>query len=371
MPLTWLEIDSKAIEFNIQQFRKAIGAGKLLMPVIKANAYGHGFFEVAKICFANKNVDKICVVNLQEALSLVKNGFTQKQIIILSFFELEENLLIQAIKYKIAFPIYNIESAIVLDKAAKKMGDSAIVHIKIDTGASRVGILPAELDRMVEQIQNLKNIRVEGVFSHFASSETDSEFTKKQITTFKNCIKKIEDKIGEVKIKHIACSAATILHKDARFNAVRLGLSMYGLYPSNSTKKKIKLKSVLKWVTKIMQTKIVQAGTKIGYGGSFVTKRKTTVSILPVGYWDGYDRGLSNNSQVLIRGKKCPVVGRICMNMMIIDTTGVKTRLGDQAVLIGTQGKQQITADELADRIKTINYEIVDRINPLLPRIVK
>ncbi len=368
--LTKVLINKKAIEHNIKQFRKLIGKDILLMPVVKSNAYGHGIIEVAKICDLNSFVDRICVVNIDEAISLINNGI-KKPIIILGFYELNINKIKIAIKNKIIFPVYLLEQIIFLNRIAKNIGETVRIHLKIDTGTTRIGIMPDEVLNFAQKIIKLKNLYLEGVWSHFASSEDDFEYTKKQQTIFEKTIDELEKNNIYIPIKHFACSAATIFHKTASFSAVRLGLSLYGLYPNEESKKIIKLLPALSMNTKIIQIKTVKQNTKIGYGGTFITKSKSKIAILPIGYWDGIDRKLSNIGEVIIMGIKCPIRGRICMNLTMVDVSKIKqVSVGDEAIIIGKKGKNNISADDLAKQIGTINYEVVDRINPLLHRII-
>lgn len=369
--LTWVEVNRQAIEYNLKQFRKMIGNKTLLMPVVKSNAYGHGMVEVAKICDSSKNVSRICVANLDEALVLIKIGI-KKPILILSFYELDEKKLKIAIQNRVIFPIYRDDQIDVLNKIAKKLKTITLVHLKIDTGTTRIGVLPNQAVNYAKKISQLKNLFLEGIWSHFASSESNPIFTNKQLVVFKKVLKEIEKDGLVIPVKHFACSAATTLHPDSHFNAVRLGLSTYGLYPDAKSRKKILLKPALSLNTKIIQVKTVPAKTKISYGGTYVTKHPTNLAVLPVGYWDGIDRKLSNAGEVIVRGKKCPIRGRVCMNLMMIDVTKVKNiKAGDKATIIGRQGKESISVDDLTNLIGTINYEVVDRINPLIPRIIK
>jgi alanine racemase len=231
--------------------------------------------------------------------------------------------------------------------------------------------MPNEALLYAKKITDTNNLELEGVFSHFASSEDDLKYSKKQEDTFKKTIDELEKNNIHITIKHFACSAATIFLKTAHFNAVRLGLGLYGLYPNENSKKIVKLKPALRLNTKIIQIKTIGPNTKIGYGGTYITKKQSKIAILPIGYWDGLDRKLSNTGQVIVKGIKCPIRGRICMNLMMIDVTKIKrVQVGDEVVIIGKQGQSEIGVDELAKQIGTINYEVVDRINPLLPRIV-
>jgi len=368
---TKIVIDKKAIENNLKQFKKIIGRGVLLMPVVKSNAYGHGMTEIAKICDLSPFVDRICVVNLDEAIKLINEGI-KKPIMILSFYELNEQKIQIAIKNQVIFPIYLKEQIKFLEKISNKINTKVKVHLKIDTGTSRIGIMPEQTLDFIKEIKKLKHLYLEGIWSHFASSEENLEYTEKQRNVFIKTIKDLQNNNIEIPIKHFACSAATIFHKNSHFNAVRLGLSLYGLYPNEKSKKIIKLQSALSWSTSIIQIKTLPKGTKVGYGGTYTTKKSTRLAVLPVGYWDGLDRKLSNNGQVLIGGKKCPIIGRICMNLTMIDISKIKTaNVGDSVVIIGKQKNADISVDELAKQVGTINYEIVDRINPLITRIVK
>ncbi|TSC84841.1 MAG: Alanine racemase [Parcubacteria group bacterium Gr01-1014_13] len=366
--LTWLEINSRAIQHNLRQFKKIAGRKVLLMPVIKANAYGHGFLNVAKILQKNKETDRVCVASLDEALELIKNKLTKKPIMILSFFDQDEKKLALTIKNNVIFPLYSLENAGLLNKVGESTGKKVKVHLKIDTGASRLGILPREALDFIDKLKKYKKLYLEGIWSHFASSEDDFTYTKNQHEIFQSVCKNLKDRNIFIPIRHIACSAATLSYKFTHENALRLGLSLYGLYPS-SKNSAIQLKPALSWYTAIIQVKTLPTGTKIGYGGTYTTKRPTKIAVLPVGYWDGYDRRLSNHGYVLIKGKKCPILGRICMNICMVDVTNLSVKAGDKVVLVGKDKTKNISVDDLAKWCGTINYEIVDRINPLLPRV--
>ena len=370
--LTWVEIDAKAIKYNLRQFRKLIGHNKLLMPVVKANAYGHGFLEVAKICDKANEVDRLCVVNDDEALLLIQNKI-KKPIIILTIYETDNvEKSLKLAKKSVIFPLFSLKQAEFLNRVGERADKNIKVHIKVDTGASRVGLSPKEVVPFLIQIKKFARLEIEGLFSHFASSEEDRIYTNYQIKCFTDVIKKTKTIGFDIPIKHFACSAASVLYPKARFDAVRLGLSLYGLYTEELSGKKIKLRPALSWYTKILQIRTLPPWTKIGYGGSYTTKKTTRIAVLPVGYWDGYDRRLSNNSFVLIGGKRCPVRGRVCMNIMMVELPkNIRAKIGDKAVLIGKDHSAEITADELAQKCRTINYEIVDRINPLIQRLYR
>lgn len=377
--LTWLEIDTKAIQYNLKQFRRLIGPDVLLMPVIKANAYGHGFLAIAKICQQSREVDRICVVNTDEALQLIKNHIN-KPIQILSWFDFDDKILLELANPpaafgrggQVIFPLYTQEQAKILNKIGERAKTKIKTHIKIDIGTSRVGVLVKDAFEFINKVNQLKNIDIEGIWSHLSSSENNREVTQQQLKIFNDALLKLKEAGIDPPYKHLACSAATILYPASRYGAARLGLSVYGLHPSKQTAGKINLKPALSWHTKIIQVKNVPSGTKISYDGSYTANRPTKLAVLPVGYWDGIDRSLSNRGHVLINGYKCPILGRICMNLTMVDVTGLaEVKTGDKVILIGKQKKQKITAENMADWAGTINYEIIDRINPLLPRIYK
>ncbi len=368
---TWIEIKASAIRHNLREFRRLAGKKKLLMPVIKSNAYGHGFLEVAKLCNKNKEVDRLCVVSLEEALKLIKNKIS-KPIVILGFYDLDDKNLALAVKHGVAFPIYTFKQAKKLAAIGKKINRRIIAHLKIDTGASRIGLLPNEAAAFVEMIKKkFNNIYLEGLWSHFSASETDDRETKRQWEILAKVDSDFRKRGVRVPIKHMACSAATVLFPFTHGNAIRLGLALYGLHSSKRTLAKLKLRPALAWFTTIIQVKKIPAGVKIGYGGTYTTRRPTKLAVMPVGYFDGYDRKFSNRASVIVRGIRCPVRGMICMNLTMFDASAVsKVAVGDKVTLIGQGQRAAVTADELARLADTINYEIVSRVNPLLPRVV-
>jgi len=341
------------------------------MPVIKANAYGHGLINIAQICDKSKEADRLCVASLDEALALLNHKIS-KPLLILSYYELNTEKVSRAVSKKVGFAVYQIEQARFLNKIGEKNNKKVKVHVKVDTGAARIGILPSQVVDFIEHLKKLANLELEGLWSHFASSEEDELYTERQYLTFQEVLYQLQRKGIEIPLRHMTCSAALTSYPKANFNAIRVGLSLYGLYPSAKSRESIALQPALSWFTKIIQVKNLPAGAKIGYGGTFTTSRPTTLAIIPVGYWDGYDRGLSNAASVLIKEKLCPIRGRICMNLSMVDVTDApNVKAGDTAILIGSENNKAVTADELASLAGTINYEIVDRINPLLPRITK
>ncbi|MFH1508978.1 MAG: alanine racemase [bacterium] len=369
--LTWIEIDKKALLSNLSAFTNLVGKKVEVMPVVKSNAYGHGLAEVVGI-IKNK-VKTLCVVNVEEGLNLRKLGF-KKRIVVLGFYN--ENNLAAGIKKDIELPIYTEKQLQIIAATAKKIKRSAKVHIKIDTGNSRLGKLPKDFLTFFNKITQEKSIKVVGLYSHFSSSEDENlSFTNKQLQRYSEIIAKLPRNNFRY---HIGCSASTLNVPTSYFSAVRIGIGLYGLWPSNFTKQRTKSKNgfslqpVLSLKSKIIQIKEVPAGSYIGYSRTKKVKQKTKVAVVPVGYYDGLDRLLSNNGEVTIQNKRCPIIGNICMNMFMVNATKLKNvKEGEVVTIIGQNQKAGPIADEIAKRTKTINYEVVTRLNPTIQRIVK
>jgi alanine racemase len=370
---TWVEINREALVYNLSQFRKLVGDSVKIMGVVKANAYGHGLVEVAGII--SDKVDWIGVDSLVEALKLRKIGL-RKPILVLGYIELAD--LKEAVKNNISLTVYNKETI-------EKLGKIPIhnpnlnpkIHIKIETGTARQGVLENEILEFIKFVKQFPSIEIQGISTHYANIEdtTNSSFAKSQLEAFSR-VTEILKKEGLTPLRHTACSAATILFPETRFEMVRLGISMYGLWSSKETKAvaknknlELELKPALTWKTIVAQIKNIPAGTSVGYGLTECVSRNSKIAILPIGYYDGYDRKLSSIGSVLVRGKRCKILGRVCMNMIIIDVTDAENvELEDEVVLLGRQGREEVSAEDLAQKIGTINYEVVTRINPLITR---
>jgi len=345
------------------------------MAVVKSNAYGHGLTATAQPS-VEALTDWFATVNLDEALALRKAG-VKKPILVLSYYDLDQ--INDAISKNISLVVYDLKQAKALAQAAKKLKKKAKVQLKVDIGTSRLGMTREQIIPLALEVAKLDNVEIEGVFGHLAASEEDIDFTKEQLNLFEQVLFELYRVGIEPKITHIACTAAALAFKNSHKAAIRLGVGLYGLWPSLEAKKqtlkiypKFELRAALSWKTKIIQVKELKAGTFVGYGKTYQTHRKTMLAILPVGYNEGYDRGLGNLGHVLISGKRCKVLGRVCMNLIMVDVTDIKNvKVGDEAVLIGRQGKEEITADEIATLLGTINYEVVTRINPTISRILQ
>jgi len=365
---SWVEISKKSILSNISAFKLFVGKKVLFCGVVKANAYGHGFKEVSSVLIKSQ-IDWYAVDSANEAISLRKLG-VRKPILVLGYSRLVE--LNEIIESNISFVVYNLET---LKKiVALNLKKKAKIHLKIETGLNRQGIEEKSIFKYIEFIKlHSDKFIAEGASMHFADIEDNknSSFAKLQLKIFNERIKKIKELGINFSFKHAAASAGTILYSNTHLDMVRIGLSLYGLHPSRETTDKIKLKPVMTWKALIVQIKNVSKNESVGYGRTWTAKRTTKIAIIPVGYSDGYDRKLSNCGRVIIKGKYAQVLGRICMNMFMVDVTDIPgIKLEDEVVIMGKKDNLEITADEIAKKIDTINYEVVSRINPLLPRVL-
>ena len=376
MHKTWVEINKKALQNNIRQFQELIGRHVKLMAVVKANAYGHGLVEVARIA-AKSGVPWIGVDSIDEAIKLKKAGI-KTPILILGYTLISR--LGNVVKYNFRQVVYNKETIKELVRLRGATPKSIKIHLKVETGTSRQGLEKEELLELAKIIKKYPQIEIEGIYTHYANIEdtTDHSYARTQLKKFKQAVELLEKNGIKIPIKHTACSAATILFPETYFDMVRLGISMYGLWPSKETfvsakekNRKLKLEPVLTWKTRVAQIKKIKAGMPISYGLTERASRDLKIAVLPIGYFDGYDRKLSGIGNVLIKGKRCRVLGRVCMNMIMVNVSHNKTiKLEDEVVILGKQGSEIIFVEELAQKIGTINYEVVTRINPLIPRIL-
>lgn len=370
--LTWIEISRSALTHNAKQFRRVLNKTKL-MAVVKSNAYGHGSFAVSNAI--EPLIDYFGTANGQEALALREFGI-KKPIVVLNYYSLDQVEALVA--HSLTLVVYDLKQAQAISKSAKKLKKKAKVHIKVGTGLSRLGVFAREAVDFVKKVRRLPNIEVEGLFSHFAASEDDPAFTMIQLGHFKQIIDELESNLIFIPIKHIACTASALAFPESHYDMVRIGIGIYGLQSYKSIHSLVQksnpgfsLKPVMTWKAKILAVKDLPAGAYIGYGRTYKTPKKTKLAILPVGYNEGYDRKLSNLAEVLVNGKRCKVRGRVYMNLLSVDVTELKNvKAGDEAVLLGRQGKEEIYADELAQIAGTINYEIVTTINPTIPRVL-
>ncbi len=369
--LTWIEVNATCLAHNLESFRKLL-PHHTIIPVIKSNAYGAS--QSAILDTITKYCDTVSVVSTGEALALRPQLKTQR-LLVLSI--IDEDNIESAIQQGIELPLYNDHYLNLLTQAAKKLGKPALVHLKIDTGTHRLGYTKDQLPTVLENLEGNPHLKVVGLFSHFAASEELPDFTQVQEALFEEAIAQIKTVLKtQGFLIHMACSAAILAGEIPKSStAVRLGLALYGYWPSELAHelapKDITLEPILTWKTKIIHLNHYEAGESIGYGRSYVLDKPSVIATLPIGYYDGYDRDFSNRGEVLVGGKRCPVRGRVCMNLTMIDVTGItNAQIGDEVVLLGKQGAAEITAEDWASQLKTINYEIIARFNAEIPRVV-
>ena len=360
-------VDRAAIKSNYFELKKNIAKDVEMLAVVKANAYGHGAVEVAKT-LEHAGCNFFAVAMCEEGVELREAGVKSAVIILGGIYP---NQIRDVIEYDLTPVIFDIETARIIDNLADKTGKRIKVHIKIDTGMGRLGLLSYQVSPFFKTIKGLANLEVDGILSHFAEAdEEDKEFSTEQLNLFLRIIKAVHDIGFNPRLIHIANSAAIVKHADSHFNLVRPGIMLYGAYPAGRMIEKIDLKPALRLVTQIVHIKQAPKGFSVSYGRKYITKKDSIVAAIPIGYGDGYPRSLSNKGEVLIRGQRAKVAGAICMDITMLDVTHIKgVEQGDEAVLIGKQGNDEITADEVAEKAGTISYEILCGITSRVPRI--
>ncbi len=366
------EIDLDAIAYNMEQMKKRIGDHARLIAVVKADGYGHGAVPVAKMFEACSYVWGYAVACLEEATELREHGIRKPILVLGCVFpdQFEE-----MIRYDVRPAVYMESMAELISQEAVRQGKDAFIHIKIDTGMGRIGFpVTEESADAVERISRLPGIRIEGMFTHFAKAdERDKTYTFLQHDRFMRMKELVEKR--QVPVRYFDCdnSAGIIDFPDMKHDLARAGIAMYGMYPSDEVDQKaVDLRPALSLVSHVSFVKEVEAGTPISYGGTFVSDRPMRVATIPVGYGDGYPRSLSNKGYVLIHGKRVRILGRVCMDQFMADVTDIpETAFMDRAVLVGRDGDEEITVDELADLSGRFNYEFVCCLGKRIPRIYK
>jgi len=374
--LTWLEIDSGAFVSNMRTIKK-LANGRQIAAAVKANGYGHGLPEMIQLLKEEK-IGYIAVHSLEEATLARKHGW-EGNILVLGYIQIQD--LDSVLELRLEATVYNIETVEALGKAALNFRKKVDIHLKIETGTNRQGVEADKIESFISTIKQYDFLNLKGVSTHFANIEdtTDHTYATYQLEEFNRIVSMIY-KLGiKPEFRHTACSAALLLFDETKFELVRPGIAMYGLWPSKETYLSYRLAGglnsilnpILTWKTRIIQIKDVPPDAFIGYGCTYRTTSRTRLAVLPVGYYDGYDRSLSNLAYVLIKGKRAPVRGRICMNLMMVDVTDIEgVTLEEPVVLLGAGGDERIAADQMAAWANTVNYEIISRINQEIPRII-
>lgn len=364
----WLEINLPNIAHNVRQIRRLLAPETELLAVVKANAYGHGAEKVA-FAVLDSGADRLGVATLGEGVQLRKAGI-MAPVMVLGYVASDQAEV--AIKYNICQTVYSFAAAQAISLKAQEKNKTAVVHIKVDTGMGRIGFLPSEesVDEVC-RILSLPNLYVEGIYTHFSTAdEADKEYTRSQQRQFDDFIAQIEARGYTIPIKHAANSAAIIDLPDTHYNMVRAGMIMYGYYPSEYvSENKIDILPALSLKCRVSCVKEIPAGTAISYGRHYVAGEERIIASLPLGYADGYSRAFCENGEILLRGRRVPIVGTICMDQLMVDVTALGgVDIGEKAVVIGRQGNDEITIEELAAKTNTINYEIICMLSERIPR---
>ncbi len=368
---TEIEINKKFIKDNIRSIYNFINKRKKvkICAIIKSNAYGHGLLIFGKILDEISYVEMLGVTSIEEAIVLREKGITKPILLLGSIYPFENFKYL--LTYRITPTVASVLLLKELDKFTLKHNKKINFHLKIDTGMGRIGILAENIDKFIIQYQNCKNVICNGVYTHFSSAADDKEYTFYQLRLFKEVYEKLLQVGITPRYVHAANSAATLLYPETYFNMVRPGLMIYGLLPFNNADKFVKLKKVLTLKSKIVFLKTLPKGKYISYSKTYCTKRKTKVATIPIGYADGILRKLSNCGKVLINGEFCNIIGRVTMDMIMVDVTNIKNiKIGDEVILIGSQKGKTISVEDISNWAETINYEIVTRLSERIPRIV-
>ena len=365
---TWAEIDLKAIRYNFRQIKNLVGEKIKQMVVVKANAYGHGIVKVSRE-LSKEGVDYLGVATMDEAVCL-RSKNVKKPILVLGSVLPDE--IAPALKNNITLTLSSEELLRAMQGEAKTAKIKAKVHVKVDTGMGRIGLWHEDALSFIEEISRSDNIELECIYTHFSTAARDKVYTISQIESFEKLIDELEKKGISIPYKHAANSIAAVNFKRSHLNLIRPGLIIYGMYPKRGFERLLKLKPAMALKTRIVFLKKVPPGRSISYGRTYVTQKHTKVATLPIGYADGYGRILSNKAQVLVKGERAPVIGKVTMDQTMIDVGHIKdVKIGDEVILIGKQANEWIKAEKLARLAGTIPYEIVCSITDRVPRIYK
>ncbi|HLZ56147.1 MAG TPA: alanine racemase [Ktedonosporobacter sp.] len=367
---TWIEVDLNAIGNNTRHIRALVGSQVRVMVSLKADAYGHGALKVARTVLHN-GASMLGVATVSEAIPLREAGITAP-ILVYGYIPLWQ--MREAVRLGVTATLYDSESAQVLARAARDLEKTVKVHIKVDTGMGRLGIRADHIDDVVilaREIVDLPGLELEGIYTHFAMADSrDQTHARLQLERFSQTLQALEQEGLRPALVHAANSAATLSLPESHFDMVRPGMAIYGLDPSPDVRLPQEFRAALSFKTQVAQVKMIPEGECISYGCTYVTERPTRIAVLPVGYADGFRRTPKNWGSVLIHGQEAPILGRVCMDQCMVDVTHIpQTRVGDEVVLIGRQGDASLTAERVAERLGTINYEVVSEILARVPRV--
>ena len=366
----YARVDLDAIASNMERMKQNLNDNTKIMAVIKADGYGHGAVQIAQML---ENIDYIwgyAVATLDEAVVLKSEGMKKPVLVLGCVFP---DQYMEMLKYDIRMNVYTEEMAEAISQMAAREGVTAYMHIKLDTGMTRLGFDTSQASvESIHRISKMNNVCMEGIFTHFAKAdETDKTFTQRQIKDFIWMTDKLKEKGVEFEYVHCANSAAIIDVPEAHFDLVRAGISTFGLYPSEEVNKEnVRLKPAMALKSHVAFVKEIEVGTPISYGGSYVSEKPMKIATIPVGYADGYPRNLSNIGYVLIRGRRAPIVGRVCMDQFMVDVTDIDgVSFGDNVTLIGKDGNETITVEDLSALSGRFNYEFICDLGKRIPRV--
>ncbi len=363
----WVEIDLDAIAHNCREVKKWIGEKTELAAVIKGNAYGHGIVMVAKTALEN-GATRFAAARVDEGIVVRKAGI-EAPIFVLGYVSAEE--METAVKWRITPPIMHWHTAKAVSDISSAQGLVTPVHVKVDTGMGRFGLLPDEVVDFVKLLIELPGIVLEGLYTQFAvADEADKTYTYKQWDVYKQVLKALEEAGIQIPIRHVCNSAGTLNFPEMHLEMVRCGTAIYGHYPSPVTDQSVPLRPAMTLKSRVGRIRTLSPDSSISYGRTYTTSRPTTVALVPIGFGDGFSRKLSNKGSVLIRGKRVPIVGRVCMDQCIVDVSGIpEVQQDDEVVLFGRQNGAEITAEEIASLMDSINYVVLKAVTARVPRV--
>ena len=365
---TWCEVDLRAIRQNMINIRKKAGQGPKVMAVIKADGYGHGAAEIGQYIY--DEADYFGVATIEEAVELRETGI-DKPILVLGY--TSPSLYGQNLKYDVEQTVYTMEAAEKMSEEAVKSGRTARIHIALDTGMTRIGVSPDEKGlAFVQAVQRLPGISVVGLFSHLSCADmADKTYTREQLARFDFFVELLEKNHISIPVKHVCNSAGIMEFDDHRYDMVRAGIILYGLYPSEEVRKEaLELAPAMEWKTHVVNIMEPEMNRGISYGATYVTDHPCRIATISIGYADGYPRSLSNKGWVLIHGKKAPIVGRVCMDQTMVDITDIPdVKMEDVVTLIGRDGEERISVEDMADLSGSFNYEFVCDVGQRVKRI--
>lgn len=367
----WIEVDAEALANNVRRIRGRLRPGCRLMAVVKANAYGHGAVAVARTVLA-AGAERCAVATLTEALELRQAGI-RAPVQVLGY--TPGRYAAEAVRHDVIMTVFDLETVQAFSAAAIAAGKPAWVHVKVNTGMNRLGLPPQAVAEFLSMLHDFEQVTVEGIFTHFATSDVDRDFAGLQFRRFASLLEQLELAGLRPPIAHAANSAAILTMPETHLDLVRCGIALYGLDPDvEGTPLPSEFRPALSWKAQVAQVSFLEPGDGVSYGREFVAAAPMTVAVLPVGYADGFPRRPFTWGSVLIHGEFAPILGRVCMDQCVVDVTDISShtpvRQGDEAVLIGRQGSRELSAAEVGRRIGTINYDVVSRILARVPRIM-